>query len=56
LIRGTPFIFAVSKNEGREEDWIVEDGEVRAVIAERLFLRIFPFFFAQWPDCGILKK
>ena len=35
---------------------IVEDGEACAEIAERLFLRILPFFFAQWPDRGILKK
>jgi hypothetical protein len=39
-----------------EKTGIVEDGEARAEIAERLFLRILPFFFAQWPDCGILKK
>jgi hypothetical protein len=35
---------------------IVEDGEAFAEIDERLFLRILPFFFAQCPDRGILRK
>jgi hypothetical protein len=51
-----PSMFAVSKDEVEKRTRIAKNGEARAEIAERLFLRILPFFFAQWADRGILKK